>query len=419
VLFTFAAGITGLNSGTLDMWDKAHVVVQSFRSGERRTVHEGGSGARYIPTGHLVYAVGGNLFATPFNLDRLEVTGDAAAVLEGVRRAVYLGAASGSVFYNVSDNGSLVYVPGPSSSSVQADLAFSNSQGAVNPLKLRAASYQFPRISPDGTRVAVGTDDGMEANIWIYDLSGTSAVRQLTLEGRNRFPVWSADSRDVAFQSDRDGDPAIFRQRADGGSPAERLTQPEPGAAHVPESWSPDGRTLLFAETKGATFSVMMLSIDDKKTTRVDAVPSSKEPITPVFSPDGRWIAYTSSDGSNRTVIVQPFPWHRSQVPGRPWRLASRLGPDGEELFYYLAGGTRTEVVRVMTQPTVSFGNPRPVSIGTLVSRGVFEREYDITPDGKRFIGVLPVGQPGSAGTPQINVVVNWFEELKARVPSN
>ena len=286
VLFTFAPGITALTGGTLDMWDKAHVVVQSLRSGERRTVHEGGSGARYIPTGHLVYAVGGNLFATPFSLDRLEVTGDAAPVLEGVRRAVYLGAASGSVYYNVSDNGSLVYVPGPSSSSLQFDLAFSNSQGAVNPLKLRPASYQFPRISPDGTRVAVGTDDGREANIWIYDLSGTSAVRQLTLEGRNRFPVWSADSRDVAFQSDRDGDHAIFRQRADGGSRAERLTKPQPGVTHVPESWSPAGRTLLFGETKGDTSSLMALSVSDQKTARVDGVPLSKEPISGVFT---RW----------------------------------------------------------------------------------------------------------------------------------
>ncbi len=113
-------------------------------------------------------------------------------------------------------------------------------KGGSELLKIQPGPYQLPRMSPDGKRIAFGSDDGKEASIWIYELSGTSAMRRLTFEGQghNRFPVWSADSQRVAFQSDREGDLGIFWQRADGTGTAERLTKADEGASHIPESWA-------------------------------------------------------------------------------------------------------------------------------------------------------------------------------------
>ena len=107
-----------------------------------------------------------------------------------------------------------------------------------------------PQISPDGKQVAFGSEDDREAIVWVYALAGTSSMRRLTLGGKNRHPVWSPDGQRIAFQSDREGDLAIFWQRADGSGPAERLTKPEESTAHIPESWSPDGKTLLFGDRK-------------------------------------------------------------------------------------------------------------------------------------------------------------------------
>ena len=158
--------------------------------------------------------VGGVLFAVPFDLKRLEVTGGAVPIVEGVWRTP--SANSGAALFSVSDTGSLIYVPGPAAaSSDQSGLALIDRKGVVAPLKVPPGVYEYPRVSPDGTRLVFGTSDGKQAVISTYELSGASAVRQLTFEGNNRFPIWSADGQRVAFQSDRQGDPAVFWQPAD------------------------------------------------------------------------------------------------------------------------------------------------------------------------------------------------------------
>ena len=224
-------------------WDQARAVVQSLRTGERKTVLEGGSGARYVRTGHLIYAVGGIVFAAPFDLDRRELRGEAVPVVEGVRRGT-----TGEMQLAVSDSGTLVYLPGPTGSQTVRRLAIGDRAGNITGLPVPPAAYSHVRVSPDGTRAALGVDDGRQASVLIYALNGTSAVQRLATEGRNRFPVWSPDGRWIAFQSDRGGDLAIFRQRADGTGVAERLTTPAAGEEHVPESWSPDGRHLSFGD---------------------------------------------------------------------------------------------------------------------------------------------------------------------------
>jgi serine/threonine-protein kinase len=330
----------------------------------------------------------------------------------------------GDAQFSASSNGSLIYIPGPANTTTfrQLDLAWSDRKGTVEPLKLAARAYQFPRLSPDGRRVAFGIEDGKDADVWVYDLSSTSPPRRLTFGGRNRFPVWSADGQRVAFQSDRDGDAAIFWQRADISGRAERLTTPEEGTSHVPESWSPTTDVLLFDVMKESSVSLWTLSLREKKTAPFGGVHSSS-PTGAVFSPDGRWVAYSAGEPRprNHYIYVQPYP-----ATGEVNQISNDADDghhpmwsrDGKELFW--VGIARFIAVSVTTQPRFSFGSPTLVPRGfTEGNAAANERSYDVAPDGKRFIGVVRAsGQSTTLSVPQIHVVLNWSEEVKQRVPS-
>jgi Tol biopolymer transport system component len=293
-----------------DSWDAGRVVVQPL-GGERKTVLEGGADARYLPTGHLVYAVSGVLMAVPFDLATLSVVGESVPVVEGVRRPGIGGTATGTAQFAYSANGAIAYIPGPATVNTagSSDLAIFDLKGMARPLKLKPGGYTAPRVSPDGKFIAFGVEDERDANVWLYDLSGRAAMQRLTIGGRNRFPIWTADSRSVTFQSDRDGDVAIFQQRADGSGTVERLTKAEAGVAHAPQSWSPDGVHLLYAVQRGAQTAIWMLSMKDRKTTPFAGVQST-ENAEAAFSPDGRWVAYQTRDAATgpRQIFLQPFP---------------------------------------------------------------------------------------------------------------
>ena len=196
-------------------WDLSQIVAQSLATGERKTLIDGGTDGRYIPTGHITYAVGGVVYAVPFDLAKLAVTGGPAPVVEGVRRI--MAGTIGAVDVAFSNSGSLAYLPGPASGA-QQELTLFDREGRAEALKLGPGSYSYPRVSPDGKLLAFETSDGKEENISIYEMSGASSVRRLTFGGNNRFPAWSADGRRVTFQSDRGGDLAVFWQPADGGT---------------------------------------------------------------------------------------------------------------------------------------------------------------------------------------------------------
>jgi eukaryotic-like serine/threonine-protein kinase len=422
VLFTVATGVG------VDRWDNAKIVVQSLESSERKTVVEGGSDGRYLPTGHIVYAIGGALFAVPFDVRRLAVTGSAVPIVEGVLRATTPEIQTGVAHFAVSNSGSLVYVPGPvaTRAQVSGELTRLTPSGGLETLKLLPGPYGFPRISPDGKRVAFGTDDGKDAIVWIYDQSGTSTPRRLTFGGKNRFPIWSADSQWVAFQSDRDGDFGIFRQCADGSGTAERLTTAEPGTAHFPESWSPTGERFLFSASKESNVSLWTFSLPDKRAELFGGVQQSTASLSrAVFSRDGRWVAYGADEPG--AIYVQPFP-----ATGAKYQISKDAAhspvwsPDGKQI-YYVTTATRPAgqlvVVNVTTQPGFSVSNPVPVPTGRLQLSGGLRvlRRFDMGPDGA-IIGVVDSVQTAIAGalaTARIEVVLNWFEELKARVPAS
>jgi eukaryotic-like serine/threonine-protein kinase len=397
--------------------DKGQIVVQSLGTGERKIVLRGGSAARYAPTGHLLYVVAGTLLAIPFDLKTLQVRGQRVSIIEDVRRATDLGA---TAEYSFSDDGSLVYILGtltrPASSST---LAFADRNGKAQSLPLPPQPYYHPRVSPDGKQIVYGTDDGTEAIVWIYDLNAGGAPRRLTFEGRNTSPIWSPDGQRITFESDRAGDRAIFLQPANGGA-AERLTKAEPGVEHRPEAWTPDGKTLAFLVSQAGTGDIWTLTMDgERKSKPLVERPGSNERYT-AFSPNGRWFAYVSTEvGNMMEVFVQPFPPTRAKYQiSTEASLTPAWSPDGKQLFYGQQTTDRIVAVDINTAPTFSFGKPVPLPIERAAVIGSYPgRNFDITPDGKQFLVVMPTASATDSSSRQINVVLNWFSELQQRVP--
>jgi serine/threonine-protein kinase len=397
-------------------WDASRIVAQSLDTGTRTVIVERGSEPQYVRTGHILYLAEDTIFAAPFDLARLAVTGAAAPVVEGLSRAQSANTSAGRVaHFSVSRSGSLVYVPS-GSSRAQDDLMLFDRQGRVRALKLPAGRYEYPRVSPDGKRVAFGTTDGREAAIALYDLSGKEYPRRLTFGGNNRFPVWSHDSKTVAFQSDRDGDEAIFVQSIAGGR-AERLTRPEADTVHTPDSWSPNGRVLLFTATKGLVSALWSVSLPDRRVTPFSDVSGSALPIDAAFSNDGRFVAYQmgNPDETEGTTYVESFPPNGTKIQvlkgGRPVWSA-----DGRELLLVPEPG-HLLAVPVFPGLTPTFGDP--VSIPRMFGSATpsTPRTFDVLRDGS-IIAVGAAGQTQSSlELTEVRVVVNWFEELKSRVP--
>lgn len=415
-----------------DRWDRARIVVQTSKGSEPKTLIERGSDARYLPNGLLVYALEGRLFAASFDLRTLTAT-EPVSVLEGVAR----GGGTGAAQFSVSNTGSLIYIPGPVSASPlsQFNLGLVDQTGKLELLKLPPGGYESPRVSPDGKQIALGIGSDKEANIWIYDLAGTSNIRRLTFGDKDRFPVWSADGRYIVFQSERDGDRAIFWQRADFSGTAERLTRPEPGTSHIPEAWWPQGELFTYSifSERLRRFSLSSFAIREKQSHPLDRI-SSTSPLASNFSPDGRWLVYSSSEAvtgmAQTTVFVEPFP-----PTGAKYQISElRNGfhgtwlPDGKRLTYSIGvgpAGPQWVIVNLTLLPRFTIGSAVNVPNGGMVDsvpwRVPSERNYDFTPEGKR-IGIVPISaaaSPGRLGTERsVRVVLNWFEELKQRLPA-
>ncbi len=406
VLFTLASG-TGAGR-----WDEADIVIESLSSGERRVLRTGGGDARYVPAGLLVYALEDVLFALPFDVDTLELSGGPVSILQGVRRSP--GGITGSAFYSVSDSGTLIYVPGTASGATW--LGWVDTNGDIERIDLPAGYYRHPRVSPDGRWLAVelGPDNGQD--IYVHESAGNTQPIRLTEGGNNRYPVWSRDGEYVAFQSGNEGDGGIFRRRADGTGPVERLTTPGPDSVHVPESWSPTEDLLAYSVMSTGSWELWLLNLADGTSERFGDLEASNQFDT-VFSPDGEWIAYTQrgtdgvatwvnslSDADTRYQIGQAA----DQVHHPLWTR------DGDRLLYFPGAGFPL-AVDIQTDPNFGYGQPVPVpglvlnvSPGTLLN-------HDAAPDG-RFVTVMSEGEDGASGNSVI-VVENWFEELKERVP--
>jgi serine/threonine-protein kinase len=248
-------------------WDQAEVVVASLVTSERKVLIRGGSDARYVPTGHLVYAQEFTLFAVPFDLGSMELPEGVSPVpvVAGVQRPPSLIDQSGTAHYDLSPEGTLVHVRGDGAAITARTLGLADRAGQVERLPLRPLAYFNPRISVDG-QVAVEAvgDDGTSA-VWVLAPDTDSASRRLTLAGNSGRPVWTPDGKWVTFTSNRDGAWSIWRRRADGSGDAERLTTAADGEEHWPTSWHPDGRTFAFTVVQHGdpgTAAIWTLSLD-------------------------------------------------------------------------------------------------------------------------------------------------------------
>ena len=405
-----------------ERWNKAKIVVQTIDSGEPRTLLEGGTDARYLPTGHLVFGVEGRVVAAAFDLRELKLTGNREPLVHEVRFSG--GATTGTVHFSVSNNGTLIYMPGIAQAAlVSGELALTDRKGNSERLKLPPGRYMWPRVSPDGRRAAFAIEDGAAANIYSYELSGASNVQRQTYAGNNRFPIWAADNRRLAFQSDRGGDLGIWLTTL--GGAATRLTTAAKGESHAPESWHPKAEILMYSVTKGSDISLRTLAIPGGQPAPFGDVHSSR-PIGAHFHPNGRWVVYSTDQPDSNAIYVQPYP-----VTGNKYQLTIKGGKgdiaahkplwsrDGKELFY-VPRVLEFEVVSVTTEPEFSFGNAAAITARPFQPGGPRGRsQFDITPDG-RFLGLLPPAELAGANPrrlARINVVVNWSEELRQRVP--
>jgi serine/threonine-protein kinase len=388
-------------------WTNAQLVVESLGTGERRNLLTAATQPRFASSGHLIYAQGGSLMAVPFDSQRLEVTGAAVPVVE----AVLQSSTSGGAQYSISTTGALVYVPGAAQTD-QRNLVWVNRNGAEQPVAAPARAYLFPRVSPDGSQVSAAIT-GQDTQVWLYDFARETLTR-VTFEGNvNLNAVWTPDGKQIAFNSSKDGPLSLFWQRADGSGGLERLTTSE--YPHVPMSWSPDGQLLAFMEVNPTSgYDIWVLRLSDRKAQPFLRTPFNES--SPRFSPDGRWLAYISDESGRYEVYVQPYPG-----PGGKWQISTEGGteptwnPNGRELFF--RNGDKMMTVNIAAQSGFSASKPRMLFEGPYVPSPATATNYSISPDGQRFLMLKPADASDVAPT-QINVVLNWFEELKRRVPT-
>jgi serine/threonine-protein kinase len=391
--------------GTGGSWDAAQIVAQRLDSGERTVLIQGGSDGRYLPSGHLVYVRAATLMAVPFDPERLEVKGSPVPLIEGVLQGTEN---SGAMHASVSSSGWLVYAAG--GNRLERTVVWVDRKGAEQPLAAPPRPYVAPRLSPDGQLVLEGIDQGNKTDIWLYTIARGTLTR-LTFEATNNNPVWAPDGKRIAFSSSKAGAVNLFWKLADGSGPEERLTSSE--NTQNSTSWSPDGQFIAFTEIdRKSRGDVWVLPLQgDRKP--IPVARTSFGESAAAFSPDGLRLAYVSDESGRQEVYVQLFPGLGGKLQistdGGTEPVWSR---DGKELFY--RNGDAMMAVPIAMRPTFTPGKP-----GTLFEkpyrRSGATPNYDVSPDGQRFLMVKDSEQ--ATAVTQITVVLNWFEELKRKVP--
>jgi len=381
-------------------YDDAKIAVVSLATRERRVVLDGGTSARFLATGDLVYLRGATLVAQPFDLTRLEIAGPPAAGVAGIQMQN-----DGRALFAAADSGLLAYVRGTPREGRER-LVWVDRHGTLEALAdaPRAQAIVSPTLSPDGRRL-VFTLVGANDHVWVYDLERRTMLR-LTSEWNNSYPAWTPDGTRVVYMSDRTGMMNVYWQPSDGSGPPEPLV----ASPYWTEtgSVSPDGTMLAFAQqsaTAGRDI-IWTLTLDASRRLRPFLDTPSSKTWTQV-SPDGRWVAYVSDETGRLEVYVQSFP------TGGVKRLISndggtrpRWGRDSRELFYQNRG--KTMAVTIDSRSELAIGTPRELFSGPYGG-------YDVSRDG-RFV-MVHLGNP-DAGSTHITLVQNWFTELQQRVPT-
>jgi len=384
----------------------SRILLHELSTGRSETLVESGMDPVVLPTGHLVYAQSGELFAARFSTETFELSGPPVSVVQGL-----FASNSGGHAWAVSKSGTLVYAPGEVQSTRTHQVAWVDRGGNSTRLPFEPSRLRSLSISPSGRRFAVGTRLGTP-NVWIGDFERESLERLTELDGSD--PIWTPDGKSIIFGSRRDSDePSLYRKQIGSAAPAERLTHSE--GYQVPHSVSPDGRWLAYVEVL-SSFNLMVLDLENGNRIRELRVGPENE-THPAFSPDGKWIAYVSDRSGQPEVYVTAFPEATSEVQvsvggGR----APRWAQDGQTLYYRLVGSGAIMQTPISTTPSLPAGRPREVLAGPFYDDTTWERDYDVSPDGNSFLVILDDSKPTSSIT-NFNVVLNWSEELKRLVP--
>ena len=387
------------------------ILVRTLDSGEQKELSPGFL-AWYLRTGYLVYAnfESGNsniinLMAVPFDPETLQKTGAPVPVIQNLRN------------YAVSDSGTLVYLPG-AIEGISRTLVWVNRNGNEEAIDVPQRLYSYARLSPDNSQAALDIRD-QGSDIWILDLVRKTSPYRLTFDpGMNRGCVWTPDGKRVAFSAERDGAENIYWQAADGSGSPEPLTN-FPDASILPDTFTPDGKQLLYGQTSGLQ-DISILNLDGSDEPRILLGKKEFSEGNSQISSDGRWLAYQSNESGSDQIWVRPFP----DVGAGRWQVTTEGGtrpvwnPNGRELFYFVQSEGAIMAVPVETTETsFKFGNPVELFRGNYLSPNL-GTQYSVTKDGQRFLmikGIEP--EDGAEASRKIIINLNWFEELKRKLP--
>jgi Tol biopolymer transport system component len=412
-------------------WDEARIVVHSISSGDTKTLVERGSDVRYVPTGHLVYAVEDTLFGIAFDLDSLSVSGSAAPLVQGLMRAT--SNLTGSANYGVSDAGTLAYLSGERATALRT-LVWVDRDGRESSIDIPPQNYTFVRLSPDGTRAVLDTL-GEQTDIWIWDFE-RELLRKLTRgQTHNAGPIWTPDSERVLWSRARTGTmQEVYWQANDGSGSPQALTTGS-SLPMAPSDVSPDGSVVVFSEYLPPA-NIYTIPLQGPANARTPLIATDAEETNATIAPNGRWLAYQSDESGVDEIYVRPFP----EVEARVWQISTdggsrpRWSRDGRELFYYVDRGATGAIMAASVELEPSFS---PSSTPRLLFEGPYfpplgiaaesDSFFDVSLDGQRFLLIknLVVETEGDrrqsmfGERPQIIIVENWFEELKRLVPGD
>jgi serine/threonine-protein kinase len=397
------------------------LVVQSLQSGERTIVGRGGYFGRYVASGHIVYVQDDALLAIPFDPLQLKVTGPPARLIDNV----ISDASRGSAQFAVSQNGIFVYLQGGDVFGARP-MMWMNGEGEVTPLRAVLANWSNPEFSPDGRQIAMDIRSEGQRDIWVYDQGRDTLTRVTSEETDDEYPVWTPDGEQILYRSIR-STPGAFEnslslRRADGTGETQALITSK--GALVPGSWHPTGRWLAYsASTADTGDDILILPLDGnavsgwKPGRAMPFVASSAAEREPRFSPDGKWLAYSSDATGMNQIYVQPFPG-----PG-PRVLVSNAGGDTpswsrvkrELVFVSRTADYRRSLSRVpydLEKHSFRPGNPRAWSHGLSLRFLLGSRIYALHPDGER-VAITPPRDDKATGPNHLTFVVNFFEELR------
>jgi hypothetical protein len=392
-------------------WDEAQVVAEDLATHTRTVVVEGGSDPRYLPTGHVIYAIGDGLYGVRFDAARLQATSGAVPLVQGVARAV--GVAAAASHYSVSDEGTLVYIV---RSAATRSLVWVNRDGAAGGTvaTIPPGTPEEPRLSPDDRRVLV-TRSG---DIWVYDIASGRSDR-ITDDGTSQMGVWDPTGSQIAYSSARQGNLEAWVESSDGSGAPRQLTTLG-GQVHV-DSWSADGRTLtLHHHPPQGPVNIYMLAMDGVDTKPEPFFPGESSKESAEFSRDRQYVSYVSAETGQREIYIRPY-----QKSGQ--RVTASLGGGREpvwarngDLFYRSLNGEKMFSVSVKTSPTLNVGTPVQVFQGRyyVPPTGSPRAQYDVTADGKRFLMLASVAAADSTqNQPRVVVVQRWFDEVRSKIP--